>query len=117
MVACPAPVILAGIAEYDMHTQCLLDAYFEIVIPGWPQFLSCRHLKKFTSRLNIMSKTARAMTVINIYFQLQKASTAGAHSVPAKFSNYIAHEGSKRISVGEGIPGRSELVSNPVTIT
>lgn len=50
----------------------------------------------------------------HIHFQLQKVGTTGAQSVPAKFSKYTVHRGPSRTSVSEGIPKRSERVSNPL---
>jgi len=48
----------------------------------------------------------------HIHYQLQKASTIGANTIPAKFHNYMIHRGPTKITVNEGIPKEKEFVSN-----
>jgi murein DD-endopeptidase MepM/ murein hydrolase activator NlpD len=51
----------------------------------------------------------------HIHFQLQKGGSVGAQSIPAKFLKYLVHRGPGRTSISEGIPKRSERVSNPLS--
>lgn len=48
----------------------------------------------------------------HIHYQLQNASSLGSATEPAKFHNYIIHNGPKRITVKEGVPQEGEFVSN-----
>jgi urea transporter len=49
----------------------------------------------------------------HIHYQLQKASTAGATSMPGKFHNYMIHKGPAKITVKEGLPEERQFISNP----
>ncbi|MAF85258.1 MAG: hypothetical protein CL875_02030 [Dehalococcoidales bacterium] len=100
---------------------------YVIIDHGNDEFSEISHLKQHSIVVREGDEVDRGQLIGNcgnsglsmashIHYQLQKASSLGADSMPAKFHNYKIHKSFTKITVmEEGRPKEKELVSNSLS--